>query len=370
MKKILVTYVLLLLINNLQSQDSLSINFNKKQFKQGDTLSIACIRKSDKIAPATLNVWIRKIGTKSIWKFRYPLLNNETTFDLKISESLQDGEFAVNFIIQHQFFNLLGNIQNYNKEMGEVTMLMLAKNKENHYSAIETDDEGNFSTGKLVFEDTAKFIFYPVDKRETSFFVDIKNYIDSAFVPESVYTEIINIGKAPIPGARVNTYHFSITDFDTTYHTLQDVTIFAKGKSVIEKFNKTFTTGLFKGDGKLYDGIDDPEISRTKNVGSFLHKKATGLQIVPSDEGIFLVTRDNQYVDMYVDEIHVQYTLPDINPADIAMIKIFDPFTGPGYQGGGSIAIYTKSGHYMPDLLSNKNIFFVKGFTPPFTVWK
>lgn len=372
MKIIFAIVVLLVSTATLPAQDSLQVILNKKQFKQGDTLAADCFLQSAKAAsPHTLNVWIQSLETGKFWKFRYPLLNGTISMDLKINDSLPDGRYAVNFLVQPQFFSMLGKIERYKKDNKGITMLMLSKNKEDYYSTVMPDDEGNFTTGKLVFEDTAKFIFYPVNKKVKNLFIDIRTYLDSAYVPATTVTEIITVGDTAGIKMKSTAYHFNKEDFDRLSSMLPNVTITGAEKKVeMEKFNKEITTGFFKGDAKIYDGINDPELSRSVDLFSYLAKKATGLQIVPYGNGFYTIVRRGAGVDIFVDEVNVNlYDLPFISPADVAMIKIFDPYTGPGYSGGGAIAIYTKSKNYKPNP-DRKNIFLAKGFSPAYSIWQ
>jgi hypothetical protein len=50
------------------------------------------------------------------------------------------------------------------------------------------------------------------------------------------------------------------------------------------------------------------------------------MQINPNEEGGYDITRRNSKVDVYIDEFRLSPTDPIfVNPADIAMIKVFDP---------------------------------------------
>ncbi len=371
MKTLFVSFIILLfLINGITAQDSLSVVLNRNQFKQGDTLTIDCFRKSNTTSTATLNLWIQHIETNRIWKFRYPLLNGTISLDLKITDSLPCGRYAINFILQPHFFSLLGKINHYKKDTRGLTMLMLSKNKEDYYAAVMPDDEGNFTTGKLVFEDTAKFIFYPANKRTKDLFIDISTYLDSSYIPAGAHTEIIRIGDSLPATTITGTYHFNEKNFDTTSPMLPNVTVTGMEKKEVEKFNKAVTTGLFKGDAKIFDGINDPELEQSVDVFTYLSRKVTGMQITPYGNGFFTITRRRAPVDIFIDEFNVnQFDLLFISPADVAMIKVFEPHTGPGYSGGGTIAIYTKSKNYKPNP-KRRNIFLAKGFSPAYTVWQ
>ncbi len=201
--------VLLFFIQNTGAQDTLDVHLNKKHLVAGDTLSADCYLKTNSPAKtATLNVWIESVDKKMKWRFRYPIVNGIMAFDLKVGDSLPGGHYAVNFLVQPAFFSLEGKIENYDKKMREVNMVMLTRDSEQVLSTITPDLSGNFSTSKFVFEDTAKFTFYPTSKKEPDLVVNIQNNLDSAFTPLITHTEMISVGDTALENKTDEEYTF------------------------------------------------------------------------------------------------------------------------------------------------------------------
>ncbi|MBP9215191.1 MAG: hypothetical protein KBF36_11575 [Chitinophagaceae bacterium] len=353
------------------SADSLYVTINKKSFEKKDTISIDCLYKytSKEHSALTLNVWIEDIQKTRIWKFRYPLLNGNASFDLVIDSTLPDGRYAINFLVQPTFFSIKGKVRDYNKKSKGLTFFMLSKRKETYINTIQPNIDGAFTIGKMAFPDTARFIFSETGKSKKDIFIDLETPIDSAFTPLVSYTQIVDVGHPKLIAAdTIKPYSLDGKRF-TGKFTLQEVVVKSSKKKAIEKFDDEYATGLFKG-GKVFDGIDDVELLSAVDVFQFLRGKIPSMQINPNEEGGYDITRRNSKVDVYIDEFRLSPTDPIfVNPADIAMIKVFDPLDGPGTSGGGSIAIYTKRGSYAQNS-NRKNNFPIRGYNDVETVWK
>ena len=80
----------------------------------------------------------------------------------------------------------------------------------------------------------------------------------------------------------------------------------------------------------------------------------------------------NQPTQIYINEIRLDAETPLwINPADVAMIKVFRPGTVlmADASAGGAIAIYTKTGEYRQS--NNRNYsFYILGYTGLESIWK
>ena len=115
-------------------------------------------------------------------------------------------------------------------------------------------------------------------------------------------------------------------------------------KSIEEKLNQEYCTGLFKStDGTIFDMTVTNNTSGYLNILDWLQGRVAGLQIYQSRNGISIPVIRGTVAGVYVDEMPVSLSyLNAISNTDIAMIKIIkSPFMG-GFNGaGGAIAIYT-----------------------------
>lgn len=370
-KKFLLPIVCILLFQTLYASDSLLVSINKKILKRGDTLSVDCYfdYKTKAQAAVTLNVWIEDIQKTNIWKFRYPILNGKCSFDLIINDSLPAAKYAINFLVQPSFFSLKGKIKDYKKNNKGLLMLMLDKSKDSYINTLLPDENGNFSVGKIAFKDTANFIFSESGKKKDDLFISIETPLDSSFTAITTYTDFVTVGNPKIILAdTIKPYKLNEKSFKGEF-TLDEVVVKSTRKKNIEKFDEEYATGLFTG-GRIFDGLDGNDLANATDVFMFLSGRVPGMQIKNNDEGGYDITRRGSRVDVYLDEFRVGSSdAIFINPADVAMIKIFDPLEGPSSSGGGSIAIYTKRGNYATNS-NRKNNFLIKGYTGIESVWK
>lgn len=128
--------------------------------------------------------------------------------------------------------------------------------------------------------------------------------------------------------------------------TLQSVTVKVKQKSLKEKMDEEYTSGLFSGgDAYTFTTEDDPFARSSPSVLSYLQGKVAGLQITTSGQGS--ASWRGSTPSFFLNESTTDMSqLQSISMNDVAMIKVFRPpfFGSMGGGAGGAIAIYTKKG--------------------------
>lgn len=354
--------------------DSLFVAMNKLKFEKGDTLSFDCVYKykEKKSAASTLNVWIEDIQKNRKWQFRYPLVNGAISVNLAIGDVIPDGKYAVNFIVQNEFFGITGKIRDYNPKTKGLVYMMLTKNKDSYFDNVKLNDDGSFRLPRLQFADTAKFIFSTIGKKRSDLYINIQTPLDSTFSPQIVNTQIITVGNPTYLTAADTAiaYKFNEDIFKKPF-TLAGVTVKATKKKKVDAFDQEYATGLFSGgDARIFDGIEGNEIASSTDIFSFLQGRVAGLIIGHNEDGSVSLKWHGNHVALYLDEFKIDEEDPGfINPADVAMIKVFPPNSG-GPSNGGVIAIYTKRGDYYTDNGSRRYYFLVRGFTPVESVWR
>jgi hypothetical protein len=369
--KYVLIFFFLLCVAQSYASDSLYVKINKHEFKKGDTINFEANYYYDTIDKAriTLNVWIENVDKSVRYKFRYPLINGYVEAGLVIQDTIPDGEYAVNFLVQKDLMQLRGRIKDYNPKSKGVNYLMIAKKKMTYFGVVNPDPQGYFRTSKLLFEDTAKFIFSEIGRKSNNLFIDLNTMIDSAFTPLLTQSQMITVGNPNKMDTNLaHTYAFDIKPTGPKF-TLKDVVVKSVKKSKMELFDETYSSGLFRfGSPTVFDGIESDQIMYAIDVFSFLQARVAGLQIT-NNMGSYELKWRGGPVDIFLDEFPVDSEVAHyVNTSDIAMIKIFAPATG-GPSGNGTIAIYTKRGVYADD--RNRRYFFaVKGYTPYITDWK
>lgn len=374
MIKSIILAAFLLAFANVQAADSLMVTLNSNHFEKSDTIKFNCIYKytEKKNAASTLNVWIENLETNKKWKFRYPLVNGKISANLIINEDLPAGKYAMNYLVQNQFFEFNGKVKDYNPKSKGLVYLMLTKNKSKYINDLQPNADGTFKLPRLEFEDSASFVFSPMSKRRDDLFINTTTPLDSAFTPVIVHTEIITIGSPIYVNATDSTipYIFNATIFKKSV-TLEAVIVKSVTKKKVQKFDEEYSTGLFSGkEAKFFDGIEGTDISSSTDVFRFLQGRIAGLSIGYDALGNLSVTWRGSHVALYLDEFRIETDSPPyINPSDVAMIKVYPPGSG-GPNNKGAIAIYTKRGDYTDSSSTRNYYFIVRGFTPAESVWK
>lgn len=363
-----------------QASDSLRISFSVNKVKTGDTLDFNCILpyfKESKLTNATLNLWVEDLDKKRRWKFRWPVLNGEVMGSLAIGESIPEGRYAFNFLVQRGYFRISGEVKDHDKKEPQINYMMMLKNKKGGYiDNTNVDEDGRFKLKSTLFEDSAFFIFTPLKKaRNNNLQIKIETPLDSAFVPVLHETAFITVGDEKNAVGKKNDtaqYAFQAGELsDPSY--LPGVTVVGKYKSKMQQYDDMYSSGLFRSnDAMVFDGLESDEIARYANLLLFLQTKVPGLTIKPNEQGEERAYWRGAAVDVYIDEFRVDgadHTF--VPPSEIAMIKVYRPpamlsaFSG----ASGAIAIYTRKGAFATGAKSQHN-FIVKGYSAIDAVWK
>ena len=370
------TLLLILFVATIvKAGDSIEIKMNKFVFKSKDSIEFSCIipdygKKG--LAAVTLNVWIQDLEKTHTWKYRYPVLNGEVNCSLAIGDSIKPGMYAVNFVLQRGLFKINGHVKN-NFSHTSLNYMMLAKGRQAMFNTVSLDPTGDFLVKNILFEDDAFFVFTPGRKvKQNDLFIDVATPLDSAFIPVAIFTQIIDVKPELRKSPATNipyTFDFAKTFINTT---LPDVVVTHKGKSKVQQYDDTYSTGLFKDDNaRTFDGIDDYEIANSIDIPSFLQQKIPGLR-VEKENNDRMIWR-NEPVTVYVDEYRLDEGEPiPVYPSEVAMIKVYNPpaaMINGGTSFGGAVAIYTKKGNYENNF-TRKFKFVFKGYTGLDSRWR
>ncbi len=380
-----ILYSLLLLIfcchHSLKAQekDTIIVQMNNNVFVQGDTVSFEVNLKnySHVAKTASIQLWIEELKSGKRWKFRYPLVNGYVNPKLIIADSMHNGLYAFNFLLQKTFFKLSGTIKNGDKHDKLINYVMISKTKQTLVDAVTLDEQQSFSLGHLLFQDSAFIIFSRPKQKNNDLLININTPLDSSFVPAAAETRFITIGKtAPVAEKKVAIAESYVFKADSTpYKTiLPEVVIKTKMKKMLDDFEKENVSGLFTSpDAIVLDGLESDEIANAPDFYTYLTIKVGGLRLETDNQtGNRSFTWRNQPTEIYINEIRLDPDIPvSINPSDIAMIKIFRPGTSvsAGTGAGGAIAIYTKTGEYRK--ATNRNYsFYILGYNGLECSWK
>jgi hypothetical protein len=257
-----------------------------------------------------------------------------------------------------------------------VNYVLLSKDKDIVTGVLPLDVDKSFISECMLFQDSAHIFFARPSHRGADLQIEFINDLDSSYTAVDSVMNFITIHdekdsistQNPVP----TDYQFNKTD--NLYKTIMPAVIVnSKSKKILDDYQKENVSGMFSGvDGTVIDGLTSDEIANVNNLLTFLTFKVAGLSIKNAEDGTEELVWRKRRTDIFINEIKVEPDLlQDIIPAEIAMIKIYEPGipVAFGSAEGGTIAIYMKHGIY---LKKNKptNNFYINGYTGLNAIWK
>ena len=358
--------------------DTLVVIFDKQNFVQGDSIEMEVYTepfRADQPAQ-TLHLWIDNIKTGQRWKFRYPFLKGRYKFSIKINDSIPNGTYAFNFLLQKKFLAVHGKLKNADYEDKAVNYIATTKNKAPIIDGAELDDNGSFKIDNLFYTDSVYFGFSPVQKSKANKLkIAIETPIDSAFTPTATLIEFITIGSAETlrEDSIEKGYVFTLAD-KKDKRMLQEIVLKTKQKTKREKFENENVSGLFASDNaKTIDFYESDELKNYPDIYSYLTANVAGLTTYNDEEtGKTILYWRKEKVNIFVDEfLDVDFSPVSLSVQDIELVKIYSPGSRLGLDGfGGSVAIYTRRMSNRPGNKLSNYSFYVKGYTHKKTEWK
>ncbi len=352
--------------------DTAIIQLNKQHFHPGDTLSFDCLVPGFKrdSSVGTLHVIFEDLRTHRRWRYRYPIINGEAAGDLAVGGGIDDGNYAVNFVVQNRFFRVEGTIRDY-KSKDTLTYTVMIRNKPGYIDKVPAGSDGSFRLSPTYIEDTAYFIFSPLKpSKADQLWVDVRTPLDSSFVPTATTTRFISVAQTgdSVTPVRPSDYHFDLTKV-SGQGVLQAAIVTGTKKKLVDRFNDEYSTGLFRSNAyMIIDGLESDQLRRSYNVFEFLKWQIPGFTAKQNANGEYTLRWRDRGVTIYLDEFPLMH--PNdfyIDPTEVAMIKVYQPPSVLGNRNG-VIAIYTKKGQYDVNP-RKKNKFKVAGYTPAAAEW-
>jgi hypothetical protein len=360
--------------------DTLVVIFDRQNLAPGDSIEIEIYTepyRPDRAAQ-TLHLWIDNVKTGQRWKYRYPFIKGRYKIALKINDSIPNGTYAFNFLLQNRFLSVKGKLINVRDEDDEINYIATTRNKAPIIDGVKLGSDGSFKIDNLFYTDSVYFGFSPVQKsKENRLKIAIETPLDSAFVPEAVTTELVMIGTAETQNIQTDAakvgYVFSIAD-KKDKQLLREVVVKTKQKGQRERYENENVSGLFASDNaKTIDFHDNDELRNYSDIYSYLTANIAGLVTVNDEaSGRTLLYWRNEKVNIFVDEFaDPEFSPYSISVQDIELVKIYSPGSRLGLDGfGGSVAIYTRRFSNHPGNRLSNYSFYVKGYTQKNAEWK
>jgi hypothetical protein len=367
-----------------------SLKLNGRSFNAGDSLIFSwnghLIHKGYPLA--TMHLWIDNVETGQRWKLRYPIINGEAEGAMAISDSLPAGTYAFNFLGAENFLEIYGKMRKVKLKLalnhetkkmdtiavydqpGPVGMEMgytfVGRQGVLYDSVLRVGNDGSFKIPAIVFGDTARLVFTP-EKEKSDYLIDMITPLDTAFTPFYVKTVFIQINK---PEEKVDTtpYSFNIAGNYPNSITLEEVKI--SGPSKAKKFEKEYVSPQFRSmNARTLNALDNDDLMHTNSIWDYLRANSPGMMISNSGWQRSAMWR-GQKVSFFLDEVLTDINAINVQPMDVALIKVYPPPSMISSQvPGGAVAIYTKRGgeHSGPP---SKYNYVVMGYTQGEILWK
>lgn len=239
----------------------------------------------------------------------------------------------------------------YSPDLQLVGFLQTADSAKSFIS-LPVDRKGNVFADGLIFYDKAK-LFFNFNKKSLSFdksmlLLDNGLYksFKRALLDSLIRLNLQDVSAATLASNQANSKlaQQAIRQLART-SMLENITVKARAKTAKDKMEEKYVSGLFSGDARSFDLVNDAMAGGYIDIFQYLQGKVAGLQINGSGSGTSLSWRGGTPV-LYLNEMQTDINMISSTPvSDIAYIKIFRPGESiVSGSGGGVIAIYTRKG--------------------------
>lgn len=372
----LLVFVLVAFAVKAAASDTLVVIFDKQHFVQGDSIEMEVYTEPFRadLPAQTLHLWIDNLKTGQRWKFRYPFVKGRYKFSVKISDSIPNGKYAFNFMLQKKFLAVKGKLKNAEEEDKEMNYVATTRNRAPIIDGVELGSDGSFKIDNLFYTDSVYFTFSPAQKSKANRFkISIETPIDSVFTPEASLTEFVTIGPDEITNAEAAEKGYVFSTDDKKHTLLQEIVVKTKQVSKREKFENENVSGLFASDNaRTLDFYENDDLKNYPDIYSYITANVAGITSYNDEQsGKTVLYWRNQNVNIYVDEFYdANFSPISLSVQDIEMVKIYSPGSRMLDGFNGAVAIYTRRMSSRPGNRMSNYCFYVKGYTPKNTDWK
>jgi hypothetical protein len=249
----------------------------------------------------------------------------------------------------------------------QLTGILQTADSAKNIISLPVDKNGKVFTEGLVFYDNAK-LFFNFNKKSLSFdksMLIVDNGLRKGYSKIAPDTTV-KAGMTELSTAtyannlKINTRALQAGRLLKS-NVLENVTVTSKAKTAKDKMEEKYVSGLFAGDARSFDLINDPFAAGAMNIFQYLQGKVAGLQIT-SGAGTPSLSWRGGTPALYLNEMQTDANLLASTPvSDIAYVKVFRPGESVASGGGnGVIAIYTRKGGDAPPDPATRGLSYVQ----------
>lgn len=245
-------------------------------------------------------------------------------------------------------------------------MMLMAADSSRSMQMTITDKQGYFRLDSILLFGKSRILFSDI-RGKKSMYIDVNMGADSLTRPFFLPKAILPFRQTVMmPGTAQKKMDI---DYDAIQKAaglmMEEVILKAKKKkSLLQELEEKYTTGQFSGDAnKILDLVNSDDAAAYNNIFDYLQTRVNGLQIEVNgfDYEVYyrqqasMSSLGNFPMVLYLDEIETDASFISTIPANqVAMVKVYSSFTAAtGNAPGGVLAIYTKKGSDMSDVMQH-----------------
>ncbi len=243
-------------------------------------------------------------------------------------------------------------------------LMLITADSTRRIQMISTDQLGYFRLDSMLFFGRSK-VFLSDIRGKKSQYIDIHLSADS--LTRSFY--LPTASPAPFQQAVFEQQVKMGIDYDAIMKAngemLQGVTVKTRKRNLVQELDEKYAKGAFSGDAnRIIDLVNNKDAETYQNIFEYLRMMVPGLQISGAVGDYAIYYRQTVEtgssmgpipMQLFLDEIETDASVISNIPAgQVAMVKVYSSFVGAmGNGAGGVLAIYTKKGSDMNDMMVN-----------------
>ncbi len=330
-------------VNSSAQSDSLPVNVILENSGTSDSLWFTV--SVNKYTHASSLMFIASLENSEVKDTLFiPVIDSAAHYCFVFPDSIEQ-----NLLLQAYFypgiFRISGMV-NRQKKSTSIKAILITDNDRIFNKEIPFNTNNKFILPALVFEKDAGLVFNYIDDNKWKKHPDVSITVSptaSDFKQLVFSTEIKRPGKKSDGQSNINSKDSLVkaATVEDKFKTLKSVEVVTVKKKNIEKFNEEYSSGLFNDfSEKVIDCLDNSDVLNYPDCLSFMQGKVAGLNVGYNEGAMVLKWRGREMKAFYIDEISVDIEqITSVNPAEIAMIKVYPPpFFGSSRGDGGAVA--------------------------------
>lgn len=368
------------------------VQITKDVLLPGDTVELYATYKIEgrELPPATFAATLVNADSSRIWQMRWPLLKGEADASFVLPKQMPAGSYYLMMAIQPRFLKLFGQVM----YPGNLKMIRANfKTKSETHSVVNAvEPNGKFTIEDLFVQGECKVEFVNPESRDPAQtpMVSLDAWLDSTYEPPAYAVKQIIVQSPekpdelkPGPVNKQAFYASGFGCFSSLFPAVQGLRQYGTLKA-IALYDSLYVPPVFKPLATTtFNTFTDTSWKKYRTVFDWLNAKLRNIEV--AERPITLLTENSKRGEITTYEPVVQVKFEDYrlwtdnmygswdallrNPAEIAMIKIYEPpfyaFKGKTNLRLGVIAVFDRKYPFV-NAAPVRNTYLIKGYTPSY----